>query len=125
MTTQANLAQMQATGAAHVNYNARKALLEQRDALAAQQAELAKQLEEHEAAAKAEAIASIKTLMAEHGIKAADLVDADSKASKAPRKGGSGAKVAPKFRDPATGKTWTGRGLQPKWVDREAMRIAA
>jgi DNA-binding protein H-NS len=24
--------------------------------------------------------------------------------------------VAPKYRDPASGKTWTGRGLKPKWV---------
>jgi len=25
--------------------------------------------------------------------------------------------VAPKYRDPATGKTWTGRGKAPKWID--------
>ena len=73
-------------------------------------------LEEHEAAAKAEAIAGIKVLMAERGVTAADLVDADGKASKAPRTGGSGAKVAPKFRDPATGRAWSGRGLQPRWL---------
>jgi DNA-binding protein H-NS len=24
--------------------------------------------------------------------------------------------VAPKFRNAATGETWTGRGLQPKWL---------
>lgn len=24
--------------------------------------------------------------------------------------------VAPKYRDPATGTTWTGRGKQPKWL---------
>ena len=29
---------------------------------------------------------------------------------------GSTKKVAAKYRDPASGNTWTGRGLQPKWV---------
>jgi DNA-binding protein H-NS len=24
--------------------------------------------------------------------------------------------MAPKFRDPATGDTWSGRGLKPKWL---------
>jgi len=27
-----------------------------------------------------------------------------------------GQKVAPKFRDPESGKTWTGRGLTPLWL---------
>ena len=30
---------------------------------------------------------------------------------------GTGGKVAPKYRDPATGQTWTGRGKAPKWID--------
>jgi len=28
----------------------------------------------------------------------------------------AGGKVAPKFRNGATGETWSGRGLQPKWL---------
>ena len=28
----------------------------------------------------------------------------------------AGTKVAPKYRDPATGQTWTGRGKPPKWI---------
>jgi DNA-binding protein H-NS len=28
----------------------------------------------------------------------------------------AGKKVPPKYRDPATGDTWTGRGLKPKWL---------
>lgn len=38
----------------------------------------------------------------------------------------SGSKVAPKYRDPATGATWTGRGKAPKWIqdqDREKFAI--
>ena len=29
----------------------------------------------------------------------------------------AGKKVAPKYRDSATGQTWTGRGKAPKWID--------
>jgi DNA-binding protein H-NS len=29
---------------------------------------------------------------------------------------GRRAKVAAKYRNPATGESWTGRGLQPKWL---------
>ena len=29
---------------------------------------------------------------------------------------GAGNKVAPKYRDPSTGKTWTGRGKAPLWL---------
>jgi DNA-binding protein H-NS len=39
----------------------------------------------------------------------------------------SGGKVAAKYRDPATGQTWTGRGKAPKWIDgkdRSAFLIA-
>lgn len=38
----------------------------------------------------------------------------------------AGAPVAPKYRDPATGQTWTGRGKPPKWIadqDREKFAI--
>lgn len=38
----------------------------------------------------------------------------------------AGTKVAPKYRDPATGQTWTGRGKAPKWIqgqDREQFVI--
>ena len=35
--------------------------------------------------------------------------------SASPKAGGS--KVAAKYRDPATGQTWTGRGKAPKWID--------
>lgn len=34
--------------------------------------------------------------------------------------------VAPKYRDPASGKTWTGRGHAPHWIagkDRDQFRI--
>jgi DNA-binding protein H-NS len=35
------------------------------------------------------------------------------------RSASSGTKVAPKYRDPATGQTWTGRGKAPKWIQNQ------
>ena len=38
----------------------------------------------------------------------------------------NGDKVAAKFRDPETGKTWSGRGREPTWIkgkDREEFKI--
>ena len=39
---------------------------------------------------------------------------------------GTGDKVAAKFRDPETGKTWSGRGREPTWIkgkNREKFKI--
>lgn len=39
---------------------------------------------------------------------------------------GTGVKVPPKYRDPTTGQTWTGRGKPPVWIrdrDRAAFEI--
>lgn len=80
--------------------------------LLAKKAELEKQIEDTRRQEKADAIAQVRALMAEHGLTAADL----SMRGKATAKGSTGRKVAPKYRDPATGDTWSGRGLQPKWL---------
>jgi DNA-binding protein H-NS len=80
--------------------------------LLAKKAELEKQIEDTRRQEKADAIAQVRALMAEHGLTTADL----SMRSKAAAKGSTGRKVAPKYRDPATGDTWSGRGLQPKWL---------
>jgi DNA-binding protein H-NS len=73
---------------------------------------LEKQIAEAQRQERAEAIAKIKSLMSDYGLTAADLT---SRTPSTARKAGSG-KVAVKYRDPATGDTWTGRGLQPKWL---------
>jgi hypothetical protein len=52
--------------------------------------------------------------MSEYGLTAADIT---AKASvRVPGTGKPTGKVAPKYRNAATGETWTGRGLQPKWL---------
>ena len=73
---------------------------------------LEKEIEATRKQARADAISKVKGLMAEYGLTMADL------SSKAPAKpsGAKGGKVAPKYRNTATGDTWSGRGLQPKWL---------
>lgn len=78
--------------------------------LLAQKAALEQQIAEAQHAERAGAVAQVRALMAEHGLSLADL----STKSSAPKR--SGSKVAAKYRDAATGDTWSGRGLQPKWL---------
>ncbi len=54
-------------------------------------------------------VAQIKSMMNEFGIQVADLGMR--------RKRKSGGTVAPKYANPQTGETWTGRGRAPKWID--------
>jgi DNA-binding protein H-NS len=89
-------------------------LLAQKATLEKQAAELEKQLAEARRAERAGVINQIKSLLSEHGLTVADL---GLKGGKAPATGnGAGRKVAPKYRNKDTGETWTGRGLQPKWI---------
>lgn len=81
--------------------------------LLAQKAALDQQIIEVQRAQKAQAIAQIKSLMAEHGLTLADL---GTRPAAAPRRAVAGGKVAPKYRHPQTGETWSGRGLQPNWL---------
>ncbi|MEF7613621.1 H-NS histone family protein [Aquincola sp. MAHUQ-54] len=82
-------------------------------ALLAQREELERQIRDMQSSQRTEAIAKIRELMAENGLSLADL-NAKSATPKASSVAGS--KVAPKYRDPESGSTWTGRGLQPKWL---------
>lgn len=80
--------------------------------LLAQRAEIEKKIADAQREERIAAVTKIRTLMAEYGLTAADI------AGKAPatRSRAGGGKVAPKYRNAATGETWTGRGLQPKWL---------
>jgi len=72
------------------------------------QAALERQIEELRVQARAAALAEARRLVREHALSAADLADGAS--------GGARRPVAPRYRDPATGATWSGRGLRPRWV---------
>ena len=91
-----------------------KELVKQRDALD-QQIQQARQQE------LAGAISQVRALVAEFGLTATDVFP-----SGRARSSSSGTKVAPKYRNPATGQTWTGRGKPPRWIqdqDREQFVI--
>ena len=83
--------------------------------LLAQRAEIEKQIADAQREERGSAIAKIKALMAEFGLTAADIT-AKTTAVRATGTGKSTGKVAAKFRNAATGETWSGRGLQPKWL---------
>ncbi len=78
--------------------------------LLAQKAAIEQQIADAQRAERAGAVAKVRALMTEHGLTMADL---STKAAAGKR---AGSKVAPKYRDAATGNVWTGRGLQPKWL---------
>ncbi|PXW98167.1 DNA-binding protein H-NS [Sphaerotilus hippei] len=90
-------------------------LMAQKAALDEQTAQLEKQIAETLRAERTGVINQIKTLMADHGVTLADLGAKAGKPVKAPA-GDVTRKVAPKYRDPNTGETWSGRGLKPKWL---------
>lgn len=88
------------------------------------------------AAAKAEAIASavneVKALMESKGVtlemlggrkarapRAASAISTPKPKALHPTKG---KKVSPKYRNPATGDTWSGRGLKPNWLRAAIMQ---
>ncbi|WEM01003.1 MULTISPECIES: H-NS histone family protein [Delftia] len=90
--------------------------------LLAKRAELDAQIAAARAAERAQAILQLReiTLQArsladEHGITTDELFPG-TKAKKA------GSVGAPKYRDPATGSTWTGRGKPPLWIKDAADR---
>ena len=82
--------------------------------LLAQKAALEKQIATFQREQRGTAISQIKTLMAEYGLSLADIGSKAAAAPAAPKK--IAAKVAAKYRNPATGDTWSGRGLKPKWL---------
>ncbi len=86
------------------------------------QKELAVQIEEARKREIADAVHKVRELVAEYGLTAQDVFP-----SRRSGKTAFAGKVAPKYRDPATGVTWTGRGKPPRWIegkDRSAFAIA-
>jgi DNA-binding protein H-NS len=80
--------------------------------LLAKKAALEQEIETTQKRERNDAIGKVKALMSEYGLSVADLagkVPGKSTASK-------GGKVAAKYRNNATGDSWSGRGLQPKWL---------
>jgi DNA-binding protein H-NS len=90
--------------------------------LLAQREKLEKQIEEAKAREYAEVLGEIKQKMADYGITLAELGSTRGKG----KAGRPRASVAPKYRDPKSGTTWSGRGKPPKWIagqDRDQFLI--
>lgn len=79
-----------------------------------QKAALEREIETTRRQERVEAINKVRALMAQYGLTLSDL----SAKGSTPKSGGTvkGSKVAVKYRNAATGDTWSGRGLQPKWL---------
>lgn len=85
--------------------------------LLAQKAALEAQIATAQAEAKAKAVTEARALIQEHGLTAADVF---------PQGKAKGSVGQAKYRDPATGVTWTGRGKPPNWIvgkDRTPFQI--
>ena len=80
--------------------------------LIAQKAALEQQIAQVRHSELAAAIAQVRALVAEHGLTESDVFPG-SKAKPTVKKT---SQVAAKYRDPITGKTWSGRGISPKWL---------
>lgn len=93
-------------------------LISQKAALEKQAAALQEQIEGARRAEHAAAVDKIKALMAENGVTLAELGGAKGGRGARAKKASAvtGRKVAAKYRNAATGDTWSGRGLQPNWL---------
>ena len=81
-----------------------------------QATELQRQAEEVRKQELVEVIAQIKGLISQHHLNASDLGFHGRAKASAKTRDGRGP-VAPKYLDPASGSTWTGRGRRPLWLE--------
>jgi len=79
--------------------------------LIAQKDALEQQIKAARAAELKDAISQVQQIIAAHGLTIEDFFGK----SKAERK--SKGTVAPKYKNPTTGETWSGRGRSPKWLE--------
>ncbi|WP_432263364.1 H-NS family nucleoid-associated regulatory protein [Cupriavidus sp. TMH.W2] len=83
--------------------------------LLADKEKLEAQLEEARLAELGAAIQQIRDLMAQYDISIEEIGGR--------RKRGKTGPVAPKYRDPKTGATWSGRGRAPLWIGKNRDRF--
>jgi len=80
--------------------------------------ELRKQMEAQRKGERTQAIAAAKELIKTHELNALEL-GFSGKASAKRVTTDKRNSVAPKYQDPETGKTWTGRGKTPAWLSSQ------
>ena len=81
--------------------------------LMAQREAIEKQITNLRQSEIADSVAKVRALIAEHGLTQSDIFGGAAKVRKVKE---AGSKVAAKYRDPISGKEWSGRGLAPKWL---------
>lgn len=81
--------------------------------LLAQREELDRQINQLRAAEREAAIAEVRTRITEFDLTADELFGASRGRRTSPA---VGTIVPPKYRNPLTGDTWTGRGKPPVWI---------
>jgi len=89
--------------------------------LISQKESLEREIERLKEQSRGEAIEKVRSLIAEYDLSLADIglrsgPKTPPQTSAKPRKKGPSGKVPAKFRDSASGQTWSGRGLQPRWL---------
>ena len=84
--------------------------------LIAQREALDKQIAETRKQEIADAVKQVKALVTEYGLSASDVFPSSNSAKPVKTPVQARGKVAPKYRDPATGNTGTGRGRTPLWL---------
>jgi len=92
--------------------------MESYEDLLARQKELEAQIEAARKREMAEAVAKVRALVEKYQMEPDDIFSKS--------KGRVARKVPPKYRDPISGKTWSGRGKPPRWIegqDRERFLI--
>ena len=83
-------------------------LLSQREAIDAQITEIRKEV-------RNDVLMQVRGLIVLHDIQPDEIA---SVFAKRPAMRAAARKVEPKYRDPVTGKVWSGRGIAPKWFDK-------
>jgi len=92
--------------------------------LLAEKEKLEAQLEEVRATEVAGVIEQIRTLMNQYGLSAEDI--AVKRGRGRPAGGSAAAKrepLPPKYQNPKTGETWSGRGRAPAWLGKNRDRF--
>lgn len=81
--------------------------------LIAKKEALEREIEQTQKQDRSEAVNKIREMMSQYGLSLGDLSGKSAGRGSSSAKGN---KVAAKYRNTTTGESWSGRGLQPKWL---------
>ena len=95
------------------NFTNSKATMATYKELLAQRESLDNQIDQARQHELADAVQRVRELIEEYNLTQADVF---GNARKGRSQSTAGRKVAPKYRNPQTNETWTGRGRQPRWI---------